>query len=290
MGFRSSILAGVNLVREAIQSPNFQSGAQGWAIRRDGSAEFADLAIRSSGGSDSTVTVANGAITIANGSNVTVVEIDSNGYRLYDANGSLVAQITLDSGGLLGGFYTRNFAFPENVYAFLSGGQLTSGPVDNAVAAIHGFLQYNVAPTATNPYSVQTLSTGLIDTGLDDEARIQLISERAQRPKVWVDGGSSAIKADLQVTGKVIADNIRVGTVQCPAPGATPAQTSATVTFADPMDSTPRIGLTPLSASTNLNTANIRWAVATGSNTGFTVNCWRDTNNATTFYYTAISD
>jgi hypothetical protein len=40
VGFRSSILAGINLVREAIQSPDYQPGVSGWSIKRDGSVEF----------------------------------------------------------------------------------------------------------------------------------------------------------------------------------------------------------------------------------------------------------
>lgn len=46
MGFRSSILAGVNLVRQAIQSPNYVAGVSGWAIKRDGSAELNNATIR----------------------------------------------------------------------------------------------------------------------------------------------------------------------------------------------------------------------------------------------------
>jgi hypothetical protein len=31
-GFRNSILGGINLIRKAIQSPNFTSGSTGWQI------------------------------------------------------------------------------------------------------------------------------------------------------------------------------------------------------------------------------------------------------------------
>jgi len=46
MTFRSSILAGVNLVRAAIRSPNYVSGSSGWTINQDGSAEFNNIVIR----------------------------------------------------------------------------------------------------------------------------------------------------------------------------------------------------------------------------------------------------
>lgn len=45
MTFRSSILAGVNLIRAAIQSPNYTPGVSGWIIRQDGSAEFHTVVI-----------------------------------------------------------------------------------------------------------------------------------------------------------------------------------------------------------------------------------------------------
>ncbi|MFC9596255.1 hypothetical protein ACFTUC_41485, partial [Streptomyces sp. NPDC056944] len=46
MGFRSSILAGDVLLREAIQSPDYAAGAAGWSINRDGTAEFNDVTVR----------------------------------------------------------------------------------------------------------------------------------------------------------------------------------------------------------------------------------------------------
>jgi hypothetical protein len=46
MGFRSSILAGTSLIREAIKSPDYTPGVSGWSINRDGSAEFNDVDVR----------------------------------------------------------------------------------------------------------------------------------------------------------------------------------------------------------------------------------------------------
>lgn len=45
-GFRNSILAGLTLIREAIQSQNYQAGSQGWKISADGDAEFNDVVVR----------------------------------------------------------------------------------------------------------------------------------------------------------------------------------------------------------------------------------------------------
>lgn len=46
MTFDNPVVAGIDLVRQAIQSPDFQAGVQGWIIRRDGSAEFNTVVVR----------------------------------------------------------------------------------------------------------------------------------------------------------------------------------------------------------------------------------------------------
>jgi hypothetical protein len=46
MGFTNPIVAGLTLIRQAIQSSNFLTGVAGWAINRDGTAEFNDAVIR----------------------------------------------------------------------------------------------------------------------------------------------------------------------------------------------------------------------------------------------------
>lgn len=46
MGFSNSVVGGLTLVRPAIRSPNFVTGATGWTINADGSAEFNNAVIR----------------------------------------------------------------------------------------------------------------------------------------------------------------------------------------------------------------------------------------------------
>lgn len=47
MPFSNTILGGgASLTRNAIKSPNFLPGLQGWTINKDGTAEFADLTVR----------------------------------------------------------------------------------------------------------------------------------------------------------------------------------------------------------------------------------------------------
>lgn len=61
--FANPILAGDALVRQAMQSENFQSGSQGWRVERDGDAEFQDLVAR--GDIEATgLTVVNGGVEV----------------------------------------------------------------------------------------------------------------------------------------------------------------------------------------------------------------------------------
>lgn len=111
MGFVNAIIGGGGaLVRPAIKSPNFVSGASGWTIRRDGTAEFADLKVRSSDGSGRTIRLQNGHLYV------------------YDMDGTtLLAEISpsLDGGG--GGFVAYGKAFGVNYDASLSNGGLSLG-------------------------------------------------------------------------------------------------------------------------------------------------------------------
>ncbi len=46
MPFKNPILAGTELIREAIESPNYVAGVSGWSINRDGTADFNDVTTR----------------------------------------------------------------------------------------------------------------------------------------------------------------------------------------------------------------------------------------------------
>lgn len=96
-----------------------------------------------------------------------------------------------------------------------------------------------------------------------------------------------AANGDTAIAGSVTAANIKSGTAQTPAPGGAPAQTSVAVAFGTAMPAVPRVVVTPNSAAANLDTSNIRWAVTNVTVNGFTINCWRDTNNATNFEWFA---
>lgn len=55
MTFSNPIVGGVTLVRPAIQSPNYTAGVSGWAIKKDGSAEFNNIVLRGSGTIDAII-------------------------------------------------------------------------------------------------------------------------------------------------------------------------------------------------------------------------------------------
>lgn len=55
MQFQDELAGGIVLVRPALQSPDYQAGSSGWAIKIDGSAEFNNIVIRGGGTSDPVV-------------------------------------------------------------------------------------------------------------------------------------------------------------------------------------------------------------------------------------------
>lgn len=76
MTFSNPIVAGEELVRSAIRSPDFAAGVAGWIIRRDGSAEFNDVTARGSllagtpGGTRIEITGTPPSITLFDGSTI----------------------------------------------------------------------------------------------------------------------------------------------------------------------------------------------------------------------------
>lgn len=76
MPFRSSIVAGLTLIRQAIRSQNYVSGVSGWSINSNGSAEFNN-------------------ITVRNGTTVSGTSLYYNG---TPASGNLVASISSTAG------------------------------------------------------------------------------------------------------------------------------------------------------------------------------------------------
>lgn len=190
------------------------------------------------------------------GSN-TMFAVQQDGRTLAN-RGATVAQPGVTSGAVLnvGG---SNVGYTGNLTQWV-------GPANNVVAQVNQAGNINTLGTlsVSGATSLQSTSaTSLTSTGT-------------------VSG------ATVQSTGKVIGQNIRAGTTSTPAPGGAPAQTTVNVTFSSAMTATPSVNVTASTTAANLNNSNIRWAVTNESTTGFTINCWRDTNFSTNFNYIAI--
>jgi len=104
--FDNPVVAGTTLIREAIQSQNYQPGTEGWQIAADGTAEFADLTIRSSDGSGNVIELENGHIRIYRG-------------------GVLVAEVTPGDGDTIPpGFISYDTRFGEDYQTALTAAAL----------------------------------------------------------------------------------------------------------------------------------------------------------------------
>jgi hypothetical protein len=118
-GFSNPVVGGTSLVRPSIKSPNYSAGLTGWAVNKDGSAEFNNVAIRGS-------TVTNGTILIYNGTptlgNLIMSIAGSAGTDSY--GNSYPASVKITNATL------------TSFYSLLDGGSITmtDGVVDNGAA------------------------------------------------------------------------------------------------------------------------------------------------------------
>lgn len=102
MSFRNPIVAGNNLVRNAIQSPNYVAGSMGWIIRRDGSAEFSNAIFR-------------GSVVISGSNNILM-------YSATPAAGDLVISVAPNAGSdSFGNVYPAGFQILNHGGANASG-------------------------------------------------------------------------------------------------------------------------------------------------------------------------
>lgn len=288
MAFANPITGGQGaLLRPAIKSPNYMPGMSGWTINRDGTAEFADLTIRSSDGSSTTITIANGVITIRDGDGDIVSEISAAGYRLYDAStGDLLAESTL-AGGSNGdpGFVAWDNV-SQNSYVFIGNAQIEFGDTDSSFQ-LYPSIKHSNSNDQSDPITLIIECGRITGTSVAPRIRMDSAASPATRATVLVEAFGG--KADLEVTGKIQADNLRSGTAQTPAPGAGGGTSTVNVNFSDAMDATPRVTLAPVS-TVDPATVTIRAYVDNVTTAGFTIRCFRSTNSATNFGWVAVSE
>ena len=120
-----------NLVRTYIQSPNFVAGVSGWAVYRNGSAEFNNVTIR--GGE-----IIGGATLIYNGApalgNLIFSESAAGGTDAY-GNVYQAGTVSYDP---VGGTYTQLFGGQIAVYNSTAAGKATLSVSDGGVLAVNG--------------------------------------------------------------------------------------------------------------------------------------------------------
>lgn len=160
MPFKNPIVAGLELIRNAIRSPNYEASTSGWSINKDGTAEFLDVLIRGDflagilAGAHVAIDGDTGVITIE-GTTGDVIEIDPTEInpviKFYSNDGT-------------------NFAFinqpaTSNVHASLG---LNSGqylPADTIARTIRTWLD---SQTDTGRYEVINANTQLKAGGYCD--------------------------------------------------------------------------------------------------------------------------
>lgn len=176
-----------SLIYPAIKSPNYQAGALGWNIARDGSVEFNNATIRGT--------------LIAGGG---VVTLTSTGLRVADVSGTVEYLVNR-----LGGFAARNI--PDNgAISQLSIGQLTMIPgagnpsPGGNTAVTRGRVSVNYdSVSGEETFSLDLVSGSF--TGMDD-ANIKVRSEGATgvaQPYIFLDannGAGSTVESNAEFT------------------------------------------------------------------------------------------
>lgn len=102
MPFSNPIVGGEALARNAIRSPDYVPGISGWAIFRDGSAEFNDALFRGSGvfgtlGGVRTEITTSGQINIYNAMDQLVAQLDGNGLDIIEPSSESYISLLLSS-------------------------------------------------------------------------------------------------------------------------------------------------------------------------------------------------
>jgi hypothetical protein len=154
MAFANSILAGTKLVREAIQSPNFETNVAGWSVNKDGTAEFSEVVVRGTVAAADPSDPVNRYAYMADG----IVGV-------VDLNGPWISQLTETLLGFAGPNKTMYFTFSDGSGAhWRVGGQYG---VMISASDTRGFLRWNEDSINTNAeeWTDAALANGWTNTG-----------------------------------------------------------------------------------------------------------------------------
>lgn len=165
MSFRNPIVAGNNLVRNAIQSPNYLAGSMGWIIRRDGSAEFSNAIFR-------------GSVVISGSNNLLM-------YSGAPASGDLVIALAPNAGSdAFGNVYAQGLTIGA-----AGGSQLVLGLTGGSP-----LLYFPTGRTAiTNSSAFQTITLG---TGTGAYDQLQILGAQDNTQLDAIDSGWTSSSPD----------------------------------------------------------------------------------------------
>lgn len=218
-----------------------------------------------------------------------VVDGDTGAILIYDADGVVIAEVSPDvdpDGQNPGGFWTRGFQTPDPIYSFLGGGLVVMGPIPSSVCDEHGYLIYQTDSTFSPQYAALTMSSGVPDDTYNP-ARVQLVAQNGQVPQAYVDGGSIADRADLNVTGMLRTNGHVMGTTTISPVANTP--TSATVSYGFAMPGSTFRGYA--TANTTGIGSSVRGVAVTGvTSTQMQLWVYRTNTNNTNIFWEVWAD
>lgn len=201
---------------------------------------------------------------------------------LYGADGeTILAELAPDAGGAGGGLWTRGYQTPQNLAAWLGGGELAFSTVNEAIMAVPGGVLYD---TDGENYGDLIIDSGSL--GASDKRAVILLETlpAGADPYIFITGDGSNV-CNVDINGALTAGNFAWGSVSI-TPSAANTPTSAAVTGLDVRGST-FIGFA--SASTSVPGTSVTGVSTNGvSASGLTVWLTRTGTTATTVNWLVI--
>lgn len=199
MAFRDSIVRGITLVRQAIQSPDFVSGVSGWTIRRDGTVEFTSALIR---GILKVIDVGGSIVISSDGLHPTIdfISPDGTNHAFINVISGAPSQAQL---GINTGQYTPADGIRRYFRAFLA---------DNNA----DFQVIKASNQSTLGSIIQFLSTSLLAGYRDiDAGKFTLIN--VTDGQINIQSNTPGTTVLFQNNGAIIMDSTRIGVLSGPS-------------------------------------------------------------------------